>query len=124
MVIREERSEFLGQIMDAFEDFLEEIGVSSDKNPILTGKNYDTVKDRIEETCINWGVIVAATNVDSQEAIKNFMTVYPQIRNVEVVCSTNDGNGIVIFVGDGYYAISETAVSVFYEDIDQAKRAI
>lgn len=120
-MVTEEKYEFFGQIMDILEDFLEEIGVSSNEDPLLTGEYYDTVKSKIEETCVNWGVIINP-KINLKEALKNFYTAYPAIKNVQIVGGTNDGNGIVVFVGDGFHAISETEISIFHRDIKFAKK--
>ena len=51
------RKEFLGQIMDGIEDFLE----SKNKNPtggaILRGQDYDRLSAQIEDTLVKWGVL-------------------------------------------------------------------
>ena len=58
------RMEFLGQIIDIFEDFLEEKGVEienpdreTDAGCIIYGMDYGKLSDQIEEMLMNWGVL-------------------------------------------------------------------
>ena len=57
-----DKAEFLGQIIDIFEDFLEERGVMLD-NPereedddaaIIYGTDYDELQSRLEELMVGW----------------------------------------------------------------------
>lgn len=57
-----EKAEFLGQIIDIFEDFLEERGVMLD-NPereedddaaIIYGTDYGELQSQLEELMVNW----------------------------------------------------------------------
>lgn len=75
MVKANDRVEFIGQIMDIIEIFLDEKGVSFPETPqlmrdagcseeenadnpvILYGDNYSEISDQIEEVCIRWGVL-------------------------------------------------------------------
>ena len=61
-----DRLEFLGQLIDVFEDFLEEKGVtfhnderedSGDGAAIIYGTDYDKISNGIEETLIRWRVL-------------------------------------------------------------------
>ena len=61
--------------------------------------------------------------VNVKESIKNFKRVYPEVDPVPVGL-TDDGNKIVVFVGDGYHAIDECSVSRFYENIGDARAVI
>lgn len=85
MVRQEDKAEFLGQLMDVFEDFLEEKKISFPETPdlmreagcseeeiqenaaILYGDNYYGIEDQIEEICKNWNIIESdeAQNPDS-----------------------------------------------------------
>lgn len=71
-ISREDLPEFIGQILDGFEDFLKEKGVeipNSERNEatafgedpddiaILYGSDYGDLYDYIEETLVNWGVV-------------------------------------------------------------------
>lgn len=61
-----DRPEFLGQIMDVFEDFLEAKGVhlsdagekecNGDHVAILTGSDYDSISAKISQIMTNWNV--------------------------------------------------------------------
>ena len=55
--------EFVGQIIDIFEDFLEEKGIAipnperdedPDNEAIIYGSDYGTLQDKIEDTLRNW----------------------------------------------------------------------
>ncbi len=58
------QSEFIGQIIDIFEDFLDEKGItinnSSESDPNtnetvhITGTDYDHLKAKLEDTINNW----------------------------------------------------------------------
>lgn len=52
-------SEFIGQIIDTFEDFLEERGVCfSSNSPVsIHGYNYDSLKYDLEDMMRNWRII-------------------------------------------------------------------
>jgi hypothetical protein len=60
------KAEFVGQIIDIFEDFLEEKGISID-NPekeddpdnaaIIYGSDYGALQDQLEAMLRNWGLI-------------------------------------------------------------------
>ena len=58
---------------------------------------------------------------DINAAIRMFNRIYPEFRAIPVDIS-NDKKKLIVFVGDGYHAIDERTVSVFYEDLDAAKR--
>lgn len=59
------RTEFVGQLIDAFEDFLESKGISidnpekedSDNPAILYGTDYGQIQDELEDTLVKWGII-------------------------------------------------------------------
>ncbi len=61
-----DRPEFLGQIMDVFEDFLEAKGVhlpdtrkkecGDDHVVILTGSDYDSLSSKISQMMVNWSI--------------------------------------------------------------------
>lgn len=48
-------TELVGQIMDQFEDFMEER--EGTENPILVGNNYSKLSRSVTETLQNWGVL-------------------------------------------------------------------
>lgn len=58
-----ERAEFIGQLIDVFEDFLEEKGINipneekedSDDPAILYGSDYGYLESEIMDTLVNWG---------------------------------------------------------------------
>ena len=71
-VVREDLPEFIGQILDIFEDYLEEKGISvsnqdrdeaiaDGEDPeglcILYGTEYGNLQSSIEDLLINWGVV-------------------------------------------------------------------
>ena len=72
MIERENMPEFIGQIIDTFEDFLEEKGVTLN-NPeideaiadgqdpdgcaIIYGTDYGDLRDDLEDLLRNWGII-------------------------------------------------------------------
>lgn len=65
MVKEKERLEFIGQIIDIFEDFLEEKGIEiqndekeDSENPaIIYGTDYGDLSDNIENMMMSWGVL-------------------------------------------------------------------
>lgn len=57
-------------------------------------------------------------NVD--RALRNFRRIYPEINHISIIGETKNKTVIVIFVGDGYHAISENFVSHFYSDKEDA----
>lgn len=68
MIKKEDKSEFIGQIMDLFEDFLDEYGIKipqkegvDDYDPDtpvnLCGKAYDDLAEQLEGFFRSWGVI-------------------------------------------------------------------
>lgn len=60
-----ERLEFIGQMIDIFEDFLEEKGINIDnperedsENPaIIYGTDYDSLSERLETMLTAWGIL-------------------------------------------------------------------
>lgn len=68
MIKKEDKSEFIGQIMDIFEDFLDEYGIKLPKKEgedgcdpdapaNLCGKAYDNLAEQLETFFHRWGVI-------------------------------------------------------------------
>lgn len=68
MIKKENKSEFIGQIMDIFEDFLDEYGIKipqkegeegcgPDTPANLCGKAYDNLAEQLETFFRRWGVI-------------------------------------------------------------------
>ena len=65
MVTEKDRLEFIGQIIDIFEDFLEEKGIEiqndekeDSENPaIIYGTDYGDLSDDIENMMVSWGVL-------------------------------------------------------------------
>ena len=68
MIKKEDQSEFIGQIMDLFEDFLDEYGIKIPQKegeesydpdtPVnLCGKAYDDLAEQLEGFFRSWGVI-------------------------------------------------------------------
>ncbi len=61
----DDRAEFVGQLIDSFEDFLEEKGIDipnpdkaqSEDPAILYGMDYGQIQTDIEGTLVNWGII-------------------------------------------------------------------
>lgn len=59
-----DKSEFTGQIIDIFEDFLEEkeaIIASNDcrdDGVIIAGKDYDEIRCKLSEMMENWGLFI------------------------------------------------------------------
>lgn len=57
-----EVEEFIGQIIDEFEDFLAQKNVcitepAEEDEAILTGDNYDKLKTRLEKMLMEWGIL-------------------------------------------------------------------
>ena len=68
MVKRNEKTEFLGQLIDVFEDFLDEKGIvipnpekdDDPDNPAnLYGTDYGNIQSALEEIFINWGILAS-----------------------------------------------------------------
>lgn len=62
LLSKEDTPEFIGQIIDIFEDFLEEKGVQlnfeeSDDEVVLYGNDYDSLSDKIKNMLKAWHVI-------------------------------------------------------------------
>lgn len=64
VVTRDDLPEFLGQIIDIFEDFLEEKGIDipndereDDNSAIIYGTDYGILQSELEQTLIVWGVV-------------------------------------------------------------------
>lgn len=69
VVSEEDRPEFIGQIIDVFEDFLDEKGIdisndekdeaaSEGENPaIIYGTDYGNIESEIEEILVNWKIM-------------------------------------------------------------------
>lgn len=60
----DERMEFLGQIIDIFEDFLDEKGVwfenperEDDSPAIIYGSDYDELSNKLEDMMVVWNVL-------------------------------------------------------------------
>ena len=64
---KNDKEEFIGQIIDLFEDFLDEKNVKI-SNPeavedgeenaaIIYGNDYDTLHDQIQDVLVNWNII-------------------------------------------------------------------
>ena len=69
-ITKEDRKEFIGQVIDIFEDFLDEKGIvipneDRDTDPDLEpegstniyGNDYDSIKEKLEKLFINWNVL-------------------------------------------------------------------
>ena len=69
-ITKEDRKEFIGQVIDVFEDFLDEKGIvipneERDTNHDLEpegstniyGNDYDSIKEKLEKLFINWSVL-------------------------------------------------------------------
>ena len=59
-IAKANRAEFIGQILDIFEDFLEErnIHISNvDSSCNLCGTDYDDLHFQIDDTLRNWGIV-------------------------------------------------------------------
>lgn len=64
MIDTNNTTEFIGQIIDVFEDFLEEKGIDIDNDEkdvdnaaIIYGSDYDYISEGIEDILQNWGII-------------------------------------------------------------------
>lgn len=65
---KNDKAEFLGQIIDIFEDFLEERGVNltneeREQDPdaaIIYGTDYGQLREELEVMMIAWGVMATA----------------------------------------------------------------
>ena len=62
MVNREDTCEFLGQIIDVFEDFLDAKGITithpeDESSANICGTDYDDLRRNLAEMMVNWGVI-------------------------------------------------------------------
>lgn len=66
MVHDNDRAEFIGQIIDIFEDFLEEKQIeiqnpdrkqSGDDAAIIYGMDYGALQNSLEEMMMNWGIM-------------------------------------------------------------------
>lgn len=70
LIEKEDKLEFIGQIIDIFEDFLEEKGISipnedRDNDPdledesaaIIYGNDYYLLEEKISETLANWNIV-------------------------------------------------------------------
>lgn len=69
-ITKEDKKEFIGQVIDVFEDFLDEKGIvipneDRDMNPDLEpevstniyGNDYDSIKEKLEKLFINWSIL-------------------------------------------------------------------
>ena len=83
----EDRPEFIGQIIDIFEDFLEEKGIDipndekteSDDPAILYGTDYGNLQSALEEMLLNWEILEPyPQEIDPEEAAgkKKFVIRY------------------------------------------------
>lgn len=69
--------EFLGQIIDVFEDFLEEKGINilneekkeSDDPAILYGSDYALLESDIMDILVNWDIHHSEKNIRGEEAL-------------------------------------------------------
>ena len=56
-----DKEEMYGQFIDLFEDFLEErnvcFGDPKEKDAVITGDDYDELKQNIESLLVNWNLI-------------------------------------------------------------------
>lgn len=51
------RDELLGQLMDQIEDHIDEHIGCPNENPILSDESYDSLKEKLESTLKNWGLL-------------------------------------------------------------------
>ena len=60
------KADFIGQLIDIFEDFLDEKGISieneerdedDDSAAIIFGSDYDALAEQLTETMTRWGVL-------------------------------------------------------------------
>ena len=69
-ITKEDRKEFIGQVIDVFEDFLDKKGIiiSNDERDIdsdlepegstnIYGNDYDSIREKLEKLFINWSVL-------------------------------------------------------------------
>lgn len=69
--------EFLGQIIDVFEDFLEEKGINisndekdeTDNPAILYGSDYALLESEIMDILVNWDIHHSEKNIRGEEAL-------------------------------------------------------
>ena len=52
-----DKKEFIGQMIDTVEDFLDEIGVASPDEPYIVGNDYDSLYEKFESLMTDWGVL-------------------------------------------------------------------
>lgn len=87
MIKYEDKLEFIGQIIDIFEDFLEEKGIDipnedktdEDNTAIIYGCDYGDLQTNIEEMMKNWGII----DVEKKTVCLSFAALYKHnIRNL------------------------------------------
>lgn len=70
MMKENEKAEFLGQLIDIFEDFLDEKGIvipneerdmdpnlDPDNSANIYGRDYDSIRSGLEEILVNWGIL-------------------------------------------------------------------
>ncbi|MBQ6223453.1 MAG: hypothetical protein IJJ44_12645 [Solobacterium sp.] len=63
-----------------------------------------------------------ALSFSVNDALRNFRVIYPEFVATPVDVS-NDGKKLIVFVGDGYHAITNCMVSCFYRTLESAKKA-
>ena len=62
-ISKEDKAELIGQIIDVFEDFLDEKGIvietpeEEENQAIIYGDDYYQLEDKIAETLINWNLL-------------------------------------------------------------------
>lgn len=54
MIDRDLKEEFLGQVIDIFDDYLEK---KSGKKVNIQGEDYNSIRDDLEQMMKNWGVM-------------------------------------------------------------------
>ena len=54
MIVEDLKEEFLGQVIDIFDDYLEK---KSGKKVNIHGEDYNSIRDDLEQMMKNWGVI-------------------------------------------------------------------
>lgn len=52
-----DKQEFIGQIIDTVEDFLDEIGIASPDEAYIVGNDYDSLYEKFENLMTDWGVV-------------------------------------------------------------------
>lgn len=65
IISSEDKCEFIGQIVDIFEDFLEEKGINipnedrdeNESEAIIYGDDYGIISEQIESTLIAWDLL-------------------------------------------------------------------